>query len=388
MSSVLFVSNGHGEVAISARIARDLSGVRCDHLALVGALEPLGDRDEWPMHEVGPRRAMPSGGLVAMGNLPNIVRDLRAGLLAHTFAQLRFLRGARDRYDTVVAVGDVFALIMALQVGAPNTIFVGTAKSVYYTPYGPMEERVIRKARAVFVRDELTARRLGEHGIAASAANVIVDLYENGNGERVDTGFAPLLALFPGSRESAYEDAVRICRVLRELARRRPAVGGVLSIAPAIDAARMAHSLREDGWSLEERADPLQPFSCKLGDREIVRAWRGSLGAMIAAANAVLGQAGTANEAAAAAGLPVIAYEPEHGPPKWYRKRQMALLGDALLVVHGDPASAAQAVNKVLVDGSLCEQMALAGRERMGPRGGAASIARAIRELTGSPVIA
>ena len=47
------------------------------------------------MHEVGPRRAMPSGGLIAMGNVRNIARDLRSGLLALTLAQRAFLARAR-----------------------------------------------------------------------------------------------------------------------------------------------------------------------------------------------------------------------------------------------------------------------------------------------------
>ncbi len=63
---VLFVTNGHGEAAIAERIAHELGslvpGVRADHLGLVGET-----RHE-TMNEVGPRRSMPSGGLIAMGN--------------------------------------------------------------------------------------------------------------------------------------------------------------------------------------------------------------------------------------------------------------------------------------------------------------------------------
>ncbi|HEX3549759.1 MAG TPA: hypothetical protein VHT53_05255, partial [Candidatus Elarobacter sp.] len=64
MTAVLFVSNGHGEAAIAARIAeelRALAPVRTDHFALVGA--GLGGG---AFADVGPQRAMPSGGLVAM----------------------------------------------------------------------------------------------------------------------------------------------------------------------------------------------------------------------------------------------------------------------------------------------------------------------------------
>ncbi|MFZ1018086.1 MAG: hypothetical protein WAN39_09465, partial [Candidatus Cybelea sp.] len=80
MTRVLFVSNGHGEAAIADRIAFEMRetepGSIRDHLALVG------ESASESMREVGPRRAMPSGGLIAMGNARNMLRDLRAGLLS------------------------------------------------------------------------------------------------------------------------------------------------------------------------------------------------------------------------------------------------------------------------------------------------------------------
>ncbi|MBV9272112.1 MAG: hypothetical protein JO165_13545, partial [Candidatus Eremiobacteraeota bacterium] len=88
MKSVLFVTNGHGEEAIAARIAQELprDEIAADHLALVGEFGHPS-----VMRDVGPRRTMPSGGLIAMGNVKNIVRDVRGGLVGHTLAQLRFL---------------------------------------------------------------------------------------------------------------------------------------------------------------------------------------------------------------------------------------------------------------------------------------------------------
>ena len=59
MKRILFVSNGHGEEAIAARLAHDLQGyceVQTDHLALVGE-----SNHPSVMQQVGPRRAMPSG---------------------------------------------------------------------------------------------------------------------------------------------------------------------------------------------------------------------------------------------------------------------------------------------------------------------------------------
>jgi uncharacterized protein (TIGR03492 family) len=372
---VLFVSNGHGEVAIASRIAAETAGVVCDHLALVG-----GEKTQTGMNEVGPRRAMPSGGLIAMGNVRNIARDLGAGLIAHTFAQLRFLRSTRGKYDIAVAVGDIFALFMALQANARATIFVGTAKSVHHAKYGPIEQRLIREANRVFVRDAATADSLRASGIDAYPANVIVDLYADAGTRPIDAAFSPLLAIFPGSREPAYADAVALCAILRELARQDAQIGGVFSIAPGLDAARVATMLAGDGWRIMQRDDPEQPLSLYLEEREVARAWRGPLGAMLQHATLVLGQAGTANEAAAAAGIPVVAYEPSAaGKRAWYRMRQAGLLGDALLVVDGDVREAAQQVRALLDDDARRAHMGRIGRERMGPPGGAALIANSIQ---------
>jgi len=103
----LFVTNGHGEASIAARIARDvraLAPLATDHLALVG--ERLGSAG---FPDVGPQRAMPSGGLVAMGNVRAFARDLGAGWLGLFAGQLRFLRSLRGRYAAVIAVGDAYA---------------------------------------------------------------------------------------------------------------------------------------------------------------------------------------------------------------------------------------------------------------------------------------
>ena len=98
---VLFVSNGHGEAAIARRIARDvrdLDAVVTEHLALVG--HGFGDER---FVDVGPQRVMPSGGLVAMGNVGAFARDLRAGFPRLFAQQLAFLRGGRCHDDVVVA---------------------------------------------------------------------------------------------------------------------------------------------------------------------------------------------------------------------------------------------------------------------------------------------
>jgi len=377
---VLFVSNGNGEIAIAQRIAQELRTfapeVEIDHCPLVGESRSA------IMHEVGPRAVMPSGGLIAMGNLQNIARDLRGGLLGLTLAQRRFLASARGSYARVVAIGDVFALLMALAVRAPTT-FVGTAKSVRVAPYGFFERRVLRRAGAVFVRDLVTAQRLRAEGVDAQApGNVIVDLFGGPDDPHADAaarGFDPVLLLFPGSRASAYADARFLLDVLRRLATARASLGAVISLAPLLESARFAAQFRDDGWDLEETGDALMPFALRSDGRVMARAWRGEIGPLLSRATLVLGQAGTANEAAAAAGVPVVAFERDRDrKTAWYRMRQHGLLGDALAVCSGDPATAAAQVGALLDDPPRRAHMAAEGRERMGGPGGASAIACAI----------
>jgi len=379
---VLFVSNGHGEAAIADRIAREVraldSGVVIDHLPLVGE-----SRAEY-MHEVGPRRSMPSGGLIAMGNVANITRDVRGGLLGVTLEQRRFLTDQRGVYARAVAIGDVFALFMALSVRAPTT-FVGTAKSVRVAPYGPFERRVLRRADAIFVRDEATAERLRAHGVDARApGNVIVDLFVVTDDPRADAAvanFAPAIALFPGSRESSYEDARFLAGVVRSIAPVRPTLGAVLSIAPLLDPQRFATMLRNDRWQVDDVGDAHLPFVLRKGERTLIRAWHGAIGPLLSRVQIVMGQAGTANEAAASAGVPVVAFQRDQDrKTQWYRMRQHRLLGDALLVLPADPLGAAAGLGALLDDVPRRVTMGSQGRERMGGPGGAHAIALDIVE--------
>lgn len=376
---ILFVSNGHGEAAIADRIAQDVHrldpAIEIDHFPLVGESRATY------MREVGPRELMPSGGLIAMGNLRNIARDVGSGLIGLTLRQRRFLRRSRGTYDRVVAIGDVFALLMALAAGAPVT-YVGTAKSVRVAPYGRGERIVLRRARRIFVRDEATAERLRAQRVAAEApGNVIVDLFgdEDVRADEAVRGFDPAIAVFPGSRASAYADAGFLMQVLRAVAQSRPALGGVLSIAPLLDIDAFAATLRAAGMSVERREDERIPFVVRDGERVLARAWRGTIGPLLSRVQMVIGQAGTANEAAAAAGVPVVAFERERDRKgAWYRMRQHGLLGEALAVLPGDLPSAAQGLAALLDDPQRRTAMGAHGRERMGAPGGARAIAQTL----------
>ncbi len=347
MRRILFVANGHGETAIAARIAREVERaspvpIGLDLFPLVGT-----GAGSAPLGVVGPRRNLPSGGLVAMGNVRAFSRDLAAGFTGLFGRQLRFIAGAGRTYEAIVAVGDAYALGFALAARLP-AIFVGTAKSVYVAPYGPFERTLLRRVVRAFVRDEATANRLrSQHVRVEAPGNVIVDLAEAPPAAREPFG----LGLLPGSRDDAYADGVQLARVVRAMPERGPDFGGLLSIAPTLDPDRFARALGADGWRI---APP-------------------------AAAGA-----GVAFEAEADAGIagqrkPRLVGRRRGGD--WYRMRQRRLLGEALLLVPQEPAQAAAQIAGLLADPERLRRMGEAGRLRMGPPGGAAAIARAILEV-------
>lgn len=376
MSGVLFVSNGHGEDSIAAAIAHQLRALRfanTDHFPLVGDAPNLPD-----FAAIGPRRGLPSGGLVAMFNLRNIIADLRGGLLALTLAQMRFLRRVRRTHAYAVAVGDVYCLALTLLAGLP-TIFVGTAKSITVAGYGPFERAVLRRARHVFVRDEATASWLRARGVAAHApGNVIVDLLDS-EGTPPDLGPCAIV-LLPGSRVAAYDDVVALAAIVRAIAQVMPQTRAIIAIAGTLDPAEFATRLRAAGWRVEAKSDPLA-FEAFADDRPLVVGWTGPLGAALRAATLAIGQAGTANEAAAALGLPVVAVESAHlAGSGWYRERQRGLLGDALLVVRDEGARAADAIVALLRDEERLAHMRSTGPKRLGGPGGARAIARTIHD--------
>ena len=337
-------------MAIASRIAcevRRLGDAVTAHFPLVGSA--ASEPDFLP---VGPQRALPSGGLVAMGNVRAFARDLRAGFVPLWFAQRDFLRRQTSDYSVVVAVGDAYCLWMALA-AKRRTIFVGTAKSIYVAPYGAFECRTLRRAARVFVRDRATADFLHGSGVQAeSPGNVIADLAQSDQRYAWEGGNH--IAILPGSRESAYENAAQIGRVLGSL-ETRYRVACAVSIAPGLDSSRMLSAL---------------------GVR--AHAWPGPLGALFAGATVAIGQAGTANEAAAASGVPVVALsEGSDKKEDWYRMRQRRLLGGALAMISSNPRRGAAELGALLDDAERRAEMGRIGRERMGAPGAAAAIAAA-----------
>ena len=382
MKRLLVLTNGAGEDAIAAKILDRLPSEARDAVVccpLVGEGRALLDRFEL----AGPRVLPPSEGLFRE-SWRLAARDLLDGVLAGHARQLQFLRQQRDQVGLTVAIGDLFPVLWASLAGLRPLLFVGTAKSVHHHPYSWPERWLLRKnAQLALVRDQATAEQLVSQRVSARwLGNAMMD-------EVAPTGRplplpqdGPLITLLPGSRKEAPRVLPFQLRVLLQLKSRLPDLRAAVAVAPGGEAAELAAGCLEDGWSLHTC-----PGEGAVGllDRH---GWgipilQGRLGDLLAHSSLALGQAGTANEQAAGAGVPVVAYDARAGKSglRWYRKRQKGLLGEAVKVVPESLDSVVREVEALLSNPQERERRGAIGRERMGPAGGGQRMADAIAEL-------
>jgi uncharacterized protein (TIGR03492 family) len=197
---VWFVSNGRGEDRSAALIARGLSGLRADIDVLAAPI--VGDGDEYRARgvPVAARGARPASGGFSTVNPLAFFRDLPvAPSYLSWFRSARHLARPGDRS---LAVGDMFALLLARAAFGPAVALVSLPKSSLHLPHSSLERRILQRVpRHVFTRDPLTAQDLSRAGVAASwSGNPLMD--DLASAEFSPTG-SPCVALLPGSRREA-----------------------------------------------------------------------------------------------------------------------------------------------------------------------------------------
>ncbi|WP_105317890.1 lipid-A-disaccharide synthase-related protein [Thermus tenuipuniceus] len=377
---VLFVSNGPTEDAIGARIAAQL-GHAIWALPLVGR----GNAYQGVVQEVlGPRKEMPSGGFL-FGSLANLVADLKAGFLSMSFAQWQAAWAFLP--DAVVVVGDAYALSVGVLAARGKPLYhVNPLVSAHYleavrplellldwggSDFTPYERLLHRKARAVFVRDEPSLRRLHRLGVphAYWYGSFAMDLLPPPERNLAPwVGEEPLLALLPGTRgDEAFSLPLMLEATLR------------LPLIPAVAWAKEWEALPPlPGWQTQEVA----PEALRL-ERDGKTAWvfRGAFSAILHQSRLVLATAGTAAEQAAGLGIPVVAF-PTPGPQytQAFARRQKRLLGEALHLTEAHPDRVAATAQRLLQNEALYARSSQAGKERIGPPGGIQGTARHIQE--------
>lgn len=375
MTKLLIVSNGHGEDFIAARLAEALRerlpALQMQAFPLVGL---GGQLERAGVTLVGPRRRLPSDGFTLHD--PQLLwRDLRAGLVGLTVRQAAFLR--RMEADAVLVVGDVYAQLHASLVRAPRRVLQplvsvhhlsgdgGTPPLRYFMErFRRPELFLLRRADRVYSRDAATADFLRSRGVrgATYLGNPMMDGLEAA--PLIDHPGVPVVGLLPGSRDQAGASVGLMIAALERLPRVLGLVAwtheGVPPPAP--------------GWEREAPTVAGVEAAWRAGER---RLWwvRGRFPAVLAAADAVLGTAGTANEQAVGLGLPVVAFEvpPSYGAD--YLRNQARLLADGLLISEPHAEAVAAQLQLALHDEEVRRRARVAGAERMGGPGASAALA-------------
>ena len=367
---IVVVSNGHGEDEFGARVATILREGGADLRAapLVGlgrAYTAAG------IPVVTPTRDLPSGGFVHL-RLDRLLRDLGAGWWSLTRGQLRALRALRPWAEGVLVFGDAWALWVATRglrrrvvqaqplvshhyrhgpgAGAPSRAFVDRLH--------PIEIRLMRRwADRVFLRDELTARDARAAGVAQAGFCGSFAMAALGSAPPLvaPEGTLPI-ALLPGSRADAPAALLRMLVALELVSTARP-VRAWLRVVPALEGISPPR-----GWGV--RGEAWTRGACR------VEPTRVPLAAVLAGARVALGAAGTANEQAAGAGVPVAGLV---GATRQFdgafALAQARLLGRALRLCRSE-VEAAAALLALAADGPERSAALVDGRDRMpaGPR--------------------
>ena len=332
---ILFISNGHGEDIIAARIIKELAGNQISALPVVGkgdAFEGLG------IEILGPRKSMPSGGFVYQ-SLLNMAKDVIAGLAVNTRDQINLLLSLKGKFDLVVAIGDIVPIVGALLTKTPF-IFVGCAKSDHYDySYTPWEKFLLKKyCKMSFPRDQKTTDNLKKYGIKAEyVGNPMMDCIETTGNTFGVSDNTVMIGVLPGTRDDAAMNLEDITAAVEEIEK-----------------------------IYEKRTFSLVANPANFGD-------------VISMADIIIGLSGTGNEQAAGLGKPVVAF-PGRGVQYTaaFAKKQTQLLGDALALTDRDPKKVAETVANILRDKDLYNKMSLAGKQRMGGPGASNKIGQYI----------
>lgn len=409
---LLVLTNGHGEDQIALQLIdalrrrsaeQGLTPLQVVVLPLVGQGQAFAAAEaRGLLQRQGPRQTLPSGGF-SNQSLGGLLRDLGAGMAGLSLRQWRWLRHWGRSGQPVLAVGDVWPLLLAWRSGS-SFAFVGTPKSDYTwaspPPHGwgttpladayhrckgsewdPWEWRLMAsgRCRLVAVRDALTARGLRRHGIPALApGNPMLD------------GFRPTLPppwlagqrrllLLPGSRmPEALQNGRRLLAGLAAWQSPQPSTV-LLSCGDQPSAADWQALLRDGGW--REAAVPADAAAAGAS-----LCWRrGPLTLLLGAgrfrswapwAEVGLATAGTATEQLVGLEVPVLS-SPGSGPQfkSGFARRQSRLLGGAVQPCR-TPSELADGLEHLLADGARRTELGRIGRRRMGPAGGSERLAQ------------
>ena len=362
---ICFLSNCYGEDRSAALIARELKKWR-PQIRITGA--PLISCGEEYI-----KRGIP---LITRGKVPPSggfpTRSLKGFLLDLSVAHVPLkyfltLRKRRADIDYAVVVGDVPLLIIGYLALRKQILFLAPAKSDYQRPHYRIEEFFMRRIPwKVLTHDEYTAGRLRKKGISALfLGNPMMDeLVPRG----ISLGKSPIVGILPGSRSEAYNNLMKILKVVERV---KETVTFVCALPQSLEIGKIVRLIRKDKWIYENGV-------FKKNERTVLVVRKG-FEDVISKSEIIIGLAGTANEQAVGVGKPVVSFT-GCGPQTTLRrmKDQARLLGGAVKFVSDFPNGVITEISFLLSNPEERTKRGRIGSLRMGPPGGARNIANLV----------
>lgn len=359
---VLFLSNCYGEHRSASIIAKELKKIVQDIKILAAPLIcGAADYTLRGINVVFDAPMPPSGGFPTR-RFDFLLKDLFSGNVFLPIKYIRTLSCVKPRL--VFVVGDVPLLLMAYIVFPKVPIFfLAPAKSDYIAPHYKIEKKFLKKIPLiVFTHDRFTAANMALEGInAVFLGNPMMDELEPKQLYRLKK---PVVLLLPGSRKEAYTNFVRILLVVEKL----PEDVSFVAALPQSFSLEEFKKYLSKKWVLTDKY-------LKFGKKKILLTR--DFASAVHSADVTIGLAGTANEQSAGLGRPVVCFTGTG--PQTTRARfleQERLLGGALKFVEDFPKGVVEEVKFLLTNDVERKRRAKIGRERMGPSGGAARMAR------------
>ena len=365
MKRLLFITNGHGEDIIAAKIINELDrkNLSIDVMPVVGKgdiFKGLG------VKIIGPRNALPSGGF-GLRNYSYLIKDIFAGLIGKIMSQIKALNKNKWSYSLVIGIGDIVPIIYSMLTGC-EFIFIGVNKSEYYRKlafnYTWIEKKLLKDhCELTLARDRRTAKVLASYGIKAKyVGNPMMDAVQTiraSEYQKIRKGRKKVIGFLPGTREDAYKNIEDFCKIASQISLINKKVRFILSRPSTLDRKKLSNIK--------------MPANIRLS---------GDFKDVLSGSSIIIGLSGTGNEQAAGVGLPVIAF-PGRGAQfnSRFANGQKELLGNALLLLPRRSETIAKEAIALLKNRKRIVSMARAGRKRMGESGATKRIAEMITRM-------
>lgn len=388
-SSLLFLSNGHGEDLNGSLIVKALQEsypqMKVAAMPLVGA---GGAYRRLDVPIIGPTRTLPSGGIWYMNPL-YLLKDLFSGLIGLTWQQMRAVQRYSQKCDLLVAVGDIVPIGLAQLTGRPYVAFVVSTSSYYEgqvkLPWLTAQCLRSPQCQKIYTRDALTARHLQQQRYTNTTfigCPFMDTLTPTGKSLNLQPN-QPMIALLPGSRlPEALENFTLQLRLCERLSCQKT-LQFQAALVPNIKESQLQALATQESWHYTP--------GTLTKNNTIIHYHFDAFPDILHQSNLVIGMAGTAVEQAVGLGKPIVQIAGK-GPQFTYRfaEAQMRLLGPSITTIGTGPATgailaeAAAKILHILGDKQYLETCVKNGQERIGPIGASQRFAQEIIALCGA----